>query len=267
MVKVVILGSGAAPGVPCLSQGFGACDPNNEKNVRMRAGTYMEISGVRFLIDTSPDLRMQLLKNNIRAVDALFYTHVHADHLHGIDDLRELNRISGKPIDMFASLENMEVIRQRFGYLLADAQSVINPVYRAALMPHAFDYHESFFVGDLEVMPIPLAGHNLPSSGYVFNKGEVVFIADFKDINPTVLGAVKQRPELLIMPLTTPQGTRYHAGFDELMKFATEINPKRLIINHMAVECDYEDIMAACKKANLADTEAVPAYDGLTVEF
>ena len=80
MVKVVILGSGAAPGVPCLSQGFGACDPNNEKNVRMRAGTYMEISGVRFLIDTSPDLRMQLLKNNIRAVDALFYTHVHADH-------------------------------------------------------------------------------------------------------------------------------------------------------------------------------------------
>ena len=68
----------------------------NPKNIRRRSGTYIELSGVKFLIDTSPDLRMQLIDSNIKQVDAVFYTHTHADHLHGIDDLREVNRISGK---------------------------------------------------------------------------------------------------------------------------------------------------------------------------
>ena len=79
MSKVIILGSGAAPGVPSLAYGFGDCDPKEEKNIRLRSGTYMEISGVKLLIDTSPDLRMQLILSNIRDVDAVFYTHAHAD--------------------------------------------------------------------------------------------------------------------------------------------------------------------------------------------
>jgi phosphoribosyl 1,2-cyclic phosphodiesterase len=103
MSKIIIMGSGAAPGVPCLSRGFGACNPDNEKNYRMRSGTYMELSGVKFLIDTSPDLRMQLLYSDITELDAVFYTHVHADHLHGIDDLREVNRVMQKPIELYAS--------------------------------------------------------------------------------------------------------------------------------------------------------------------
>lgn len=267
MSKIIILGSGAAPGVPCLSQGFGACDPNNPKNFRMRAGTYMELSGVKFLIDTSPDIRTQLLTHNIRAVDAVFYTHAHADHLHGIDDMRELNRISGKPIDIYASEENMAFIRQRFSYLLADAQAEINPIYRAALLPHVFDYQKSFFAGNLEVTPIKLEGHNIPSSGYIFNQGEVVFIADFKTIDEAGIKMIKRQPKVMIMPLTTPDGTRFHAGFDDLMRYAAEIKPERLIINHMAVECDYEAIQTACKAAEMLHMAAEPAYDGLTIEF
>lgn len=267
MSKIIIMGAGAAPGVPCLSQGFGACDPNNPKNIRMRAGTYMEISGVKFLIDTSPDIRLQLLTYDIKAVDAIFYTHVHADHLHGIDDLRELNRISGMPIDIYASAENMGMIRQRFGYLLADMQTEINPVYRAALLPHSFDYQKSFSIGDLAVTPIVLQGHNTPSSGYVFNHGEVVFIADFKSIGDEELKMIERQPEVLIMPLTTPEGTKFHAGFDDLMNYARIIKPKRLIINHMAVECDYAAITEACEKVHLQDTTSMTAYDGLTVEF
>ena len=120
MSKVIILGSGAAPGVPSLAYGFGDCDPKEEKNIRLRSGTYMEISGVKLLIDTSPDLRMQLILSNIRDVDAVFYTHPHADHLHGIDDLREINRITGRAIELFASLDNLNVIRTRFPYLIAE---------------------------------------------------------------------------------------------------------------------------------------------------
>ncbi len=93
MAHVTILGSGAAPGVPSLSCGWGNCNPNNPKNRRMRAGTFIEIDNTKILIDTSPDIRSQLIDNNICRIDAVLYSHAHADHLHGIDDLREITRI------------------------------------------------------------------------------------------------------------------------------------------------------------------------------
>ena len=93
MYKVTILGSGAAPGVPAIAYGWGNCNPNNPKNVRTRTSVYIEHDQTKILIDTSPDLRMQMLANGIRELDAVLYTHPHADHLHGIDDLREINRL------------------------------------------------------------------------------------------------------------------------------------------------------------------------------
>ena len=122
--KVIILGSGAAPGVPTISDGWGSCNPQNSKNERSRAGIYVELGHNRFLIDTSADLRNQLLYNNIRSVDAVFYTHVHADHVMGIDDLRSMNYgikqlsslhdIKAKLLDIFATDEHITEIRRRF---------------------------------------------------------------------------------------------------------------------------------------------------------
>lgn len=261
MSKVIILGAGAAPGVPSLACGFGDCDPKNPKNIRLRSGTYMELSGVKFLIDTSPDLRMQLILSDIREIDAVFYTHTHADHLHGIDDLREINRITGRAIELFASKDNLAVIRTRFPYLIADDTAKIDPVYRAALHPNVFEYEESFYYKDLKVTPIRLVGHNVECSGYIFNDGEVVHISDFREIPESALKLIKRKPELLIMPLTTPQGTRFHASLDDLFDYAEKIEPKRMIINHMAVESDYAAVYSCCP------SNAQPAYDGLTIEW
>lgn len=261
MSKVVILGAGAAPGVPSLANGFGACNPKNEKNFRLRSGTYMEIGGVKFLIDTSPDLRLQLLHGGIRALDAVFYTHTHADHLHGIDDLREINRISGKAIDIFASTGNMEVICTRFPYLIAEDGEDIDPVYRAALRPNVFEYNKSFMFKGVEVTPIKLLGHNVECSGYIFNGGEVVHISDFREIPEESLKLIKRPCEVLIMPLTTPQGTRFHAGLETLLEYYEKINPKRMIINHMAVESDYDEVLKACPYG------VEPAFDGMEIEW
>ena len=96
MSKLVILGSGAAPGVPSVSGGWGACNPTNPKNNRQRAGAYLTDGTTQILIDTSPDLKNQLIANNITVVDGVLYTHTHADHLHGIDDLRGITRNTGK---------------------------------------------------------------------------------------------------------------------------------------------------------------------------
>jgi len=259
--KVIILGSGAAPGVPALSNGFGDCDPHNPKNIRLRTGTYYEINGVKFLIDTSPDLRTQLIQHNIRRVDAVLYTHTHADHLHGIDDLRELNRISGQSIDVYASKNNMAQISVRFDYLMAKTINDVNPMYRASLMPHTFEYGQAFDVKGVKVTPILLQGHNIEVTGYVFNDGEAVHIADFHTIPQVSLQEVKVQPKIMIMPLTTTLGTKFHAGMADLLRYTKELNPKQVIINHMATECDYEAVKQQCLN------NMQPAYDGLTLEW
>ncbi len=259
MSKVIILGSGAAPGVPSLAYGFKDCDGTNPKNIRSRSGTYMELSGVKLLIDTSPDLRLQLLQANIKEVDAVFYTHPHADHLHGIDDIREVNRCMRRAIEMFASKNNLSVIRSRFPYLIADDTTKIDVVYRAALHPNTFDYEKSFYFKDLKVTPIPLLGHSAECTGYIFNDGEVVHIADFLTIPESALKLIKRQPELMIFPMTVPEGACYHASYEDILSYAKRLNPKRLVLNHLGVEVDYATACASYPEP------FITGYDGLTI--
>ncbi|MBR5598456.1 MAG: MBL fold metallo-hydrolase [Alphaproteobacteria bacterium] len=261
MSKIIILGSGAAPGVPSLACGFGNCDPKNPKNYRSRSGTYIEINNTKFLIDTSPDLRLQLLNAKIKDVDAVFYTHEHADHLHGIDDLREINRINKRAIELYASPKTLDTIKNRFGYLIAEDTQNINPLYRAALHPNTFNYNESFYFKSVKVTPIKLFGHNVECAGYIFNDGEVVFIADFKEIEDNALLHIKRQPEVLIMPLTTPSGTCFHASLDKLLEYHQKISPKRMLINHMAVESDYNEVNSRCPLG------VEPAFDGMEINW
>jgi len=266
--KVVLLGTGAAPGVPALAFGFGDCDPNNPKNLRMRTSTYLDINGVHILIDTSPDLRTQLINNDIRSLDAVLYTHVHADHLHGIDDLREINRISRNSIELFASSFTLSVIKERFSYLLVKEHEKFNPIYRAALHPNIFEFGKSFDIHGVKVTPIKLDGHPVETTGFIFNDGEIVYISDFLSINETNLQYITHRPEILIMPLTTPDGAHYHANLEQLLYYARLINPKHFITNHMGVECDYEALSAKLRKIQpTIQSELLVGYDGMTITF
>ncbi len=127
-MKITILGCGAAGGVPMISSGWGECDPDEPKNRRRRPSILIESDGKTVLIDTSPDLRDQLLGAGVRRLDAVLYTHAHADHLHGIDDLREVNRAMRAPIDVYGSRTTLDEIDARFGYvftpLTVDLQAV-----------------------------------------------------------------------------------------------------------------------------------------------
>ena len=100
-------------------------------------------------------------------------------------------------------------------------------------------------------------GHNVECSGYIFNDGEVVYISDFREILEESLELIKVKPEILIMPLTTPKGTRFHASLEDLLGYAERIEPKRMIINHMAVESDYAEVYSHCPRG------IEPAYDGM----
>lgn len=286
MSKVIILGSGAAPGVPSLSCGWGACDPQNPKNIRTRTSTYIEIDNTKILIDTSPDIRQQMIDNHITDIDCVLYTHAHADHLHGIDDLREITRIrldkmlrshgstehlhgiynqdnivnsTSLSIQCYAAAPTISVIKKRFSYLVASRLKKQNIFFVPSLIFNTIKPNHPFYIKNVKITPLKLLGHTVPSVGYAFNDGEIVLIADFKTLASSVFKQIKVRPKLLILPLTTPFGQPAHAGFDDIMKYIEIINPEQVIINHMATECDYNAI-------NEQTPEFVhPAYDGLSV--
>jgi len=261
MTKVVFLGAGASPGVPSVSQGWGACNPNNPKNRRRRTSTWYEIDGVKILIDTSPDLRCQMLDNNIRAMDGVCFTHAHFDHISGIDELREINRISCSPLDVFAPKEVMDEIVRRYGYMLIKKDGPEFYLSKGGLVPHYVKPNRKFVIKGVEIVPIKLLGHNKPSFGYIVN-GEIVHLADFKKLTGSALKKIAEiRPKLLVMPLTVPTTHKYHLGIEEALGLIEIIKPEKVVFNHMASECDYDYV-----NENTPDF-VEPAYDNLKLEW
>lgn len=261
MGKLVIMGSGAAPGVPSIACGWGDCNPDNPKNRRRRTTTYVEFGQTQLLIDTSPDLHDQLWDSRVCRLDGVLYTHCHADHLHGIDDLRDLNRLSRCSIDVYANGQTCSFIRQRFSYLVSERDHPNNPIFRPSLIVNEIDPGEDFRINDVKITPLNLEGHAVETTGYSFNDGEIVYIADCKEIPEKTLALIKQRPKLLVMPLTTLHEQTFHMGLDKLLEYVRIINPHKTIINHMAVECDYDHVNL------LTPDHVVPAFDNMTIEF
>lgn len=259
MIEVVFLGAGAAPGVPSLSRGWGECNPDNPKNRRSRTSTFYRFDNTRILVDTSPDLRLQLINNQITALEGVLYTHTHADHLHGIDDLREINRISRNSLNFYAHATTIAEIRERFSYLIAKPECANDVVTQPSLVANTVEHNQPFFINNLKITPIKLIGHNVPVTGYVFNDGEVVHIADFRAIELQGYEQIKQRPRLLVLPLTTPYGQKFHAGLEDVLAVIKRINPEQTIINHMASETDYDMVNAATPE------NVTPAYDNLKI--
>ena len=265
MGKIIFTGTGAAPGVPSLSKGWGNCNPNNEKNRRRRIGTYIEIGNQKFLIDTSPDLRAQLLDNDIKHIDGVLYTHAHADHIHGIDDLRELNRIAQKPIDIYGSKHTLDQIKNRFSYLIVDPSCKEDRcIYKASLIAHELEFGESLFLGNVKIDVLELTGHLAPSNGYVFNDGEVVYVADCREISASGLEKIKVKPKVLVLPLTTPNAGYAkisHMGLDKVLEYVNLIQPEKAVVNHMASECDYDEV------SKLTPENVFVGYDNMVIEF
>lgn len=261
MRKLTILGSGAAPGVPAIAIGWGACNPDNPKNRRTRTTVYVEYDETKLLIDTSPDLRSQLLDNHITFLHGVLYTHAHADHLHGIDDLREINRVNASSLNFYGSADTLRVIKNRFPYLLATPEHRNNVSTQPSLIANEVNYYESFYINNLKITPIRLIGHMVPSTGYIFNDGEIVYIADYRHLEDKAFELIKKPVRLMVVPLTTPEGSEFHANLDEILRDIKKVNPQLAVINHMAAECDYDVIR------NITPQNVEPAFDNMEIKL
>ncbi len=256
-MKITILGSGAAGGVPMISLGWGACDPANPRNRRRRQSILVEQEGCALLVDTSPDLREQLLDAKLRRLDGVLFTHAHADHLHGIDDLREVNRAMGAPIPVWASADTLAVIRERFGYVFTGfPEGRPRTVYRPWLEPNAIE--GPFQVGPIPVTPF-LQDHGYGQVTLGFRFGRAAYSTDLVGLPEDSLARLDGL-DLWVVDCLMEQEHETHANLTKVLGWVARLRPKRTVLVHMSPRLDYATLAAKLPEG------IVPGYDGMVLE-
>lgn len=252
-MKITILGCGSAGGVPLIGDVWGACDPAEPKNRRTRVSVLIEEGEQTLLIDTSPDMREQLLRAGLKDLSAVFYTHGHADHTHGIDNLRSVNWLTGRPMPIYASAETMADLRLRFDYIFAEPP-VEARFTRPSVEPHILGGELDFH--GIKIRTFKQEHGVITTLGYRFN--DFAFTTDachigedafeiLKGVKVWVVGAIRERPHPT------------HAHVARALEWIERIGPQKAYLTHMDHSLDYASL-----KARLPEG-VEPAYDGLEI--
>jgi phosphoribosyl 1,2-cyclic phosphate phosphodiesterase len=252
-VKVTMLGCGGSGGVPALGNRWGECDPGNPKNRRRRCSVLVEAGGTVLLIDTSPDCRAQLLDADVQRLDAVLYTHPHADHLHGIDELRGINRLMRRPVPIWANAATLAQIAERFGYALK-ALEPGSSFYKPALEPH--EIKGPFRVGALEIVPFD-QDHGF-STTLGFRIGAFGYSTDVVELDDRAFETLAGI-ELWIVDCLRREPHPTHSHLEKTLRWIERLKPRRAILTHMDPVLDYETLRAELPPG------VEPGYDGLAV--
>ncbi len=256
MLKVTILGCGSSTGVPDLTIGWGDCDKTNPKNYRTRSSILIQTEQTNLLVDTSPDLRTQLINAGVNKIDAVFYTHMHADHTHGINELRCIFGLSGATIPVYGSCETMADITKNFDYLF-DNNSADYSMYPPCLVANEI-VQGSLSIGDIALQTFEL-DHGLCKTSAI-KIGNFAYTVDFQDLSEENIQSLKG-VEVWVVESLRPDQHFTHAGLEQVLKWTEIIQPKQVILTHMGVKMDYDSLIKRLPK------NIVPAYDGLILEI
>ena len=254
-MKVTVLGCGTSTGVPRIGNDWGACDPDNHKIRRSRSSIIVEHDSYRILVDTGPDLRAQLLDNGIDRIDAVIWTHDHADHCHGIDDLRQLNLISKTPIAGYASAETSAALRARFGYVFKGNRGYPSTASLAEL--NSDQVIGPFLVGTVEQPhgPVTSTGLRFEADGVSF-----AYAIDFSKIT-FEMERLYNGVDGLIVDCLREERHPTHAHLAMALELFAATGAKSGWLTHMDKSMDYAAM------ASQLPPHIQPAFDGLTVEL
>jgi len=252
-MKVTVLGCGGSGGVPLIGNYWGACNPNNPKNRRLRVSILVEEGETTILVDTSPDLRQQALDVGMKRLDAVLFTHAHADHLNGIDDLRPFNRLMDRPIDAFGAPETIQEIRERFGYVFAPIPPE-HGFYKPCLAPH--EVTGPFSVGPVPIVPFEQDHGFSKTTGYRI--GDMAYSTDVVDL-PEASFAALSGLKLWIVDCLRFERHETHAHLDKALAWIARVKPARAVLTHMNYSVDYDEI------ASRLPAGVEPGFDGLTI--
>jgi phosphoribosyl 1,2-cyclic phosphate phosphodiesterase len=260
-LRFVILGCGSSGGVPRIGHYWGACDPAEPRNRRRRAALLVERQGskgvTRVLIDTPPDLREQLLEASVSELDAVLYTHDHADHTHGIDELRVLALGSGRRLRAFMDEPTAQSLETRFSYcFVAPTGSPYPPIMRPVRITAGVRFSVSGAGGAIEVLPYQQAHGDIGSLG--FRIGGLAYSPDVSAIPEATVPSLRGL-DVWIVDALRPTPHPSHFSLDEALQWIGHLAPKRAILTHLHTDLDYAKL-----KASLAP-HVEPAYDGMEI--
>lgn len=253
--QLILLGSGTSVGVPAIACACSVCKSNDPKNNRTRSGVILGLPGGNLLFDTSPDLRHQLLREGIGMVNAVVFTHEHADHLHGLDDLRLFPFLLGHPVPLYCTKSVESRIRRVFDYAFID-RGHTHPGAAPQLQIHTI-VDEAFELLGVRLQPVPLV-HGPHCNVLGFRFGNVAYCTDTNFISDSSLELLQGLDVLILDALRfTPHPT--HFCVDEALDVVRRIQPKMTFLTHLSHELDYD-----------LTNEILPknvrlAYDGLRI--
>ena len=252
-MKFIILGSGSSMGVPRPDGFFGNCDPKNDKNFRSRCSALIKSKDKNVLIDTSPDLRNQMLRNKIKSLDTVMYTHYHADQTHGINDLRVFFLRRKKKIPVYTDRNTKKYLLDSFSYCFKGSKEY-PPILRL------FDIKKKFKIGKfINIETIKVRHGSINSVSYIINK-KIAYLPDANQIYKKDYQKFFKL-DFLIIDCLRYEAHPSHFNLDDVLKMNIDLKPKKLILTNLHSDLDYDKLI------NILPKNTKPAYDGLTLNF
>jgi len=256
-MKVTILGSGPSSGVPTIHDGWGDCDPENQRNRRLRPSILLENDDTTVLVDTSPDLRQQMLNTGTQRLDAVLYTHGHADHLHGIDDLRGINKFIDAPLPIYADATTLNTIETRFEYTTTPLAPGADVYYKPVLRMNKIAPGDAFSVGSLDFRAFDQSHGYSRTIGY--RSGDFAYTTDLLELPEASFKALEGTRTWIIGVFSwKPHQTHVHV--DLALQWIERIKPERAILAHLGPTIDYDQLNA------YVPTGVEAAFDGMEIE-
>ena len=256
-MKFIILGCGSSMGVPRPDGFFGNCDPKNKKNYRTRCSALIKSKTENILIDTSPDLRQQLLRHNIKKIDKVFYSHMHADQTHGINDLRSFFINSRKQINVFADYATSKYLKNNFSYCFQS----YSKEYPATLNLNRII--NKMYIDDqnkkIPIKPISVDHGKVKSNCFIIDK-KLAYISDISDISSKDFKYFKNLRYLIIDCLWYNFHPS-HFNLEKSLFFIKKFKPSKAILTNLSPVLDYNVLKKLLPK------NVMPAYDGLTISL
>lgn len=255
-----MLGCGGSAGVPQIGGAdgrgdWGACDPAEPRNRRTRSSIVIAGPGGRLLVDASPDMRQQLLACGVASVDAVLFTHAHADHVLGIDDIRILNRVVGRPLDAYATGRTLAELDRRFDYAFKPWQKP--HFFRPVLVPHAVQFGDVVEVAGMHVRVFEQDHGFLPSLG--LRVGGFGYSTDVVTLNEAAL-AFLEGVDTWVVDCFQRQAHTTHANLDQVIAWSERVKPRRVVLTHMGYDVDWGWLQKRLPPG------FEPGYDGLVLD-